>query len=173
MDLVWRGVEVDGLERLRIDQGSSIQIHSVIDSARGRYSYEIECERDWTFRTLHLESAGDELAVDLESDGHGSWTHNGLLRDDLAECVDIDLSASPFTNSLPLRRHPLDIGDEEDFVMAFVEFTDLTVFPDAQRYQRLDEDLYRFESLDSDFTRDLTVDFDGFVVEYPGLFERL
>ena len=57
--------------------------------------------------------------------------------------------------------------------MAYVDFEELTVLPDAQRYTRLDEDLYRYESLDSDFTRDLTVDAAGFVVEYPGLFERV
>jgi hypothetical protein len=172
-ELVWRGVEVDGLERISIDEGSTIRVQSVIDSARGRFSYEIVCDRDWVFRTLHLESATDELAVDLESDGHGLWTHNGLRRDDLAECIDIDLSASPFTNSLPIRRLDLGVGDEADLVMAYVEFADLTVVPDPQRYTRLDEDVYLYESLDSEFSREITVDFDGFVVDYSGLFERL
>jgi hypothetical protein len=58
-------------------------------------------------------------------------------------------------------------------MMAYVDFEELNVLPDAQRYTRLAEDLYRYESLDSDFTRDITVDASGFVVEYPGLFERV
>jgi len=172
-DLAWRGLEVESLERLHIDEGSTIRIQSLIDSARGRFSYEIVCDRDWTFRTLRLEAATGERAVELESDGKGRWIVDGGLRSDLEECIDIDLSATPFTNSLPIRRLDLAIDDEADLVMAYVDFEELTVLPDAQRYTRLDEDLYRYESLDSDFTRDITVDFAGFVVEYPGLFERV
>lgn len=172
-DLAWRGLEVESLERLHIEEGSSIRIQSIIDSARGRFSYEIVCERDWTFRTLHLEAATGERALDLESDGAGQWTVDGERRSDLEECIDIDLSGSPFTNSLPIRRLDLAIDDEADLVMAHVDFEELTVLPDDQRYTRLDEDLYRYESLDSDFVRELTVDAAGFVVEYPGLFERV
>ena len=172
-DLAWRGLEIDSLERVHVDEGSSIRIQSIIDSARGRFSYEIVCERDWTFRTLRLEAATGERALELESDGAGQWTVDGEWRSDLDECIDIDLSGTPLTNSLPIRRLDLAIDDEADLVMAYVDFAELTVLPDPQRYTRLDEDLYRYESLDSDFTRDITVDLDGFVVEYPGLFERI
>jgi hypothetical protein len=64
-------------------------------------------------------------------------------------------------------------GDEADLQVAWVDFPSLEVTPDPQRYTRLDATSYRFDSLDSDFTADLTVDDDGFVVEYPELFERL
>ena len=57
--------------------------------------------------------------------------------------------------------------------MAYIDVADLTVVPDPQRYTRLDEDLYLYESLDSEFSREITVDFDGFVIDYPGLFERV
>jgi hypothetical protein len=172
-DLAWRGLEVESLERLHIDEGSTIRIQSIIDSARGRFSYEIVCDRDWVFRTLRLEAATGERAIELESNGKGEWVVDGVRRTDLDECIDIDLSATPFTNSLPIRRLDLDIDDEADLVMAYIDFEELTVLPDEQRYTRLDEDLYRYESLDSDFTRDLTVDASGFVIEYPGLFERV
>ena len=173
-DLAWRGLEIDSLERLHIDEGtSSIRIQSIVDSARGRFSYEIVCDRNWVFRTLRLEAATGERAVELESDGKGEWTVDGEWRSDLDECIDIDLSGTPFTNSLPIRRLDLAIDDEADLMVAYVDFEELNVLPDSQRYTRLDEDLYRYESLDSDFTRDITVDASGFVVEYPGLFERV
>ena len=41
-----------------------------------------------------------------------------------------------------------------------------------QRYTNLGGGRYRFESLDDDFTADLTVDEAGLVVDYPGLFRR-
>lgn len=150
-----------------------VRATSIIDSARGRYSYEIVCESDWTFRQLRLEAATDERTLLITFDGSGGWEVDGQVRSDLFEAIDLDLSISPFTNTLPIRRLDLAIGEEGDTTVAFVSFPDLEVDLDAQRYTRLDEDLYLFESLDSDFSREITVDREGIVVEYPGLFERL
>ncbi|GAA2083312.1 putative glycolipid-binding domain-containing protein [Pseudolysinimonas kribbensis] len=172
-ELVWRGVEVDGLERARVDEHGGVRVASIIDSARGRYSYELTCDADWTFRTLHLEALEGERAFDLERSADGVWTLDGEERDDLAEAIDLDLAASPLTNTLPIRRLDLAVDDEADIVTAYVSFPDLELVPDPQRYTRLDEDVYRYESLDSDFEADITVDARGFVLEYPGLFERL
>jgi hypothetical protein len=41
-----------------------------------------------------------------------------------------------------------------------------------QRYTRLTDRLWRFDGLDIDFSADIAVDEDGFVVDYPGLFRR-
>jgi hypothetical protein len=50
----------------------------------------------------------------------------------------------------------------------------LAVATDRQRYTCLEPNRrYRYESLDSDFTRDIEVDEDGLVVTYPGLFRRV
>lgn len=172
-DYVFRGLEFESLERLHVEVGEQIRATSVIDSERGRYSYEMVCEPDWTFRAIRIEAATLERALTIESDGRGEWTVDGEWRSDLDECIDIDLSGSPFTNTLPIRRTPLGIDDEAEFTMAWVDLGELSVFPDGQRYTRLDDDTYRFDSLDSDFTADLTVDADGVVIDYPGLFERL
>jgi len=172
-ELVWRGVEVDGLERARVSEGAEVRVESVIDSARGRYSYELRCAADWTFRSLHLEALAGERALDLERTADGRWLIDGEERAELAEAIDLDLAITPLTNTLPIRRLDLAVGDEDDIVTAYISFPDLEIVPDPQRYTRLDEDVYLYESLDSDFEAELTVDASGFVLEYPGLFERL
>ena len=172
-DYVFRGLEFESLERLHVEESTQIRVTSVIDSERGRYSYELVCEPDWTFRVVRIESAGDERALTIESDGKGEWTVDGEWRSDLDECVDIDMVVTPFTNTLPIRRLGMKVEDEADLQVAWVDFPSLEVTADPQRYTRLGPTSYRFESLDSDFTADLTVDGDGFVVEYPELFERI
>jgi uncharacterized protein len=172
-ELIWRGVEVESLERARVDEDAQVRIESVIDSARGRYSYEIVCGRDWTFRSLHLEALAGHRAFDLTRDAAGVWRLDGEERPDLAEAVDLDLAISPLTNTLPIRRLDLAVDDEADIVTAYISFPDLEIVPDPQRYTRLDEDLYLYESLDSDFSAEITVDARGYVLEYPELFERL
>ena len=73
-DYVFRGLEFESLERLHVEEGTEIRVTSVIDSERGRYSYELVCEPDWTFRVVRIESANDERALTIESDGKGEWT---------------------------------------------------------------------------------------------------
>ena len=158
----WQGHERDSLEVLQLDDGlarSEVSFGSMV------WRYEIRLD-GWvttraTIGTLVIEQQGD------------GWTVDGAPRPDLAEAVDIDIVLTPFTNTLPIRRHPLEIGEHADFVMAWVDVPSLEVTPDPQRYTRLDESHYRFDSLDSDFTRTLEVDADGIVVSYPGLFDRL
>ena len=43
----------------------------------------------------------------------------------------------------------------------------------AQAYIRLDSGLVLFEGIDIDFRAELTVDADGFILRYPGLFARV
>lgn len=169
----WRGIEYDGLERLRLEEGGMVRAASVIDSARGRYSYELTAESDWTFRRLQLEALAGERTLTIDYDGRGGWTVDGIERTDLTGAIDIDLAITPFTNTLPIRRLDLAIDDEADVTVAYVSFPDLEVTVEEQRYTRLDDDRYLFESLDGDFSSEIEVDLDGIVVDYPGLFERL
>ena len=77
------------------------------------------------------------------------------------------------TNTLPIRRSPLAIGETRRFKMAYIPATSLEPFATEQIYTRLSERVYRFETADGSFTADIGVDEDGFVTDYPGLFERV
>jgi hypothetical protein len=92
----------------------------------------------------------------------------------LAGAIDIDISITPFTNTLPVRRLRLKTGQSEDILAVYIQLPELTVTTDRQRYTCLEPNRrYRYESLDSDFTRDIEVDGHGLVVTYPGLFRRV
>jgi hypothetical protein len=79
---------------------------------------------------------------------------------------------TPFTNTLAIRRLGLKVGQAAEIKVAYVLVPELRLRAAPQRYTRLAERRWRFDGLDLDFTADLTVDADGFVVEYPGLFRR-
>ena len=56
----------------------------------------------------------------------------------------------------------------------YVRLPELTVTTSRQRYTCLERGRhYRYESLESAFTRELEVDADGLVVTYPDLFRRV
>lgn len=131
--------------------------------------YTLLCDAAWRVRSLWL-SCGDRIRT-LVSDGEGSWTCGDYLPE-LQGAIDVDISATPLTNTLPIRRLALAVGESAEIVTAYVDVPSLDVVLDPQRYTRLSERLYRYDSLDSPFTADVTVDPDGFVLHYPGLFAR-
>lgn len=56
--------------------------------------------------------------------------------------------------------------------VAYITPPSLTVAPDGQRYTWLGPNRWRFDSLGSGFTAELTVDEDGLVIDYATLFRR-
>lgn len=171
-EYTWAGSGGSSLEQLTLMQDGSIRARSRVDAGGDAYDYEVLLDAEWVFRALRIE-AGDGRVLLLRHDASGWWTENRIVRPDLAGAVDIDLSLSPFTNTLPIRRLDLGIGDSAEIVTAYVASPSLAVLPDPQRYTRLDIDRYLYESLDSDFSREILVDADGLVLDYPGLFARI
>jgi uncharacterized protein len=87
--------------------------------------------------------------------------------DRLANAYDVDLYASPLTNTLPLRR----IGMIDFTITAvWVLLPSLAVVPSTQSYTVTSPRSVRYAS--GDFRADLDLDEDRFVVRYPGLAER-
>lgn len=157
------------MERLALrEEHDRLLVDSTVEVGGDRIRYTLELSPLWTFRSLLLRRGDRELRL---ARAHCAWTVDGERRDDLAAAVDVDLFLSPFTNTLPIRRLRLPIGASAEIVTAYVG-PDLSVHPDGQRYTRLDERRYRYEALDGGFERDIEVDADGLVVDYPGLFAR-
>jgi hypothetical protein len=113
-------------------------------------------------------------SLHLQSDGKGRWTDGGgRAWPELDDCLDIDIWPTPFTNTFPIRRQPLAVGERREFVMAWVSAPALTVRPMRQGYTRLADRLYLYENLEgSGFRAELPVDEDGVVLDYQGVFRR-
>ncbi|HKV54515.1 MAG TPA: putative glycolipid-binding domain-containing protein [Candidatus Binataceae bacterium] len=150
----------------------------VIGASEGEHfavRYQIRCDGSWTLEHACIQIVGETRKVEFVSDGHGKWTDaSGNPLRTLDGAIDIDLSVSPFTNTLPIRRLQLAKGSSAEIRAVYVHFPDLAIASDPQRYTCLEPlRRYRYESLDSDFVREIEVDRDGLVVTYPGLFKRL
>jgi len=110
-----------------------------------------------------------------DADGEGHWRDGaGRARPDLDGCIDIDVWPTPFTNTFPIRRRPMAVGERREFVMAWVSAPELTVRPVRQGYTRLADRRYLYENLDgSGFRAELPVDEDDIVLDYQGVFRRV
>jgi hypothetical protein len=148
---------------------------SVLEPSGLHIRYAIRTDASWATRHVEVMLLEERRRLRLHADGAGNWTDDaGTPLPALEGCLDVDLSFSPFTNTLAIRRLGLEPGSSGDTRVALVSVPALTVEPDPQRYTCLaGGDRYRFDSLDSDFTRELPVDEHDLLLEYPGLFRRL
>src|SRR5204863_9416700 len=105
-----------------------------------------------TFESILLQRT-DGVMVVLRRSGDGEWfDRNAHALPELAGCIDIDFEMTPFTNTLPIRRSPLAIGEVRRFRMAYIPADTMEVYPAEQIYTRLRERVYRFETADGSFT---------------------
>ncbi len=154
------GVEADGVAVWR-------------EGGERRIRYRLRCDAAWRVREVRVDAPEDGTSLQLECDGRGAWRSGGIERPDLRGCVDVDLYAVAFTNTLPVRRLGMAVGDTAVIDVAYVRLPSMQVEHVQQRYTRVSDDLYRYESLDSGFTAVVSFDADGLVVDYPGLVRRM
>lgn len=171
----WRSLDDASREHFSLVETSAKIIARGAVAARGHgLFYELECDAAWGVRALDVaDTAGRRLG--LRRSPAGEWRDAaGVPLARLAGCVDIDLSATPFTNTLPLRRLGLlAAGAPVELSMAYVDAATLEATADRQRYTPLSARSFRYEAIDGDFTAEVVVDADGLVLSYPPLFERL
>jgi uncharacterized protein len=136
--------------------------------------YEIHCDENWlTHRVEMQRSIGSGIRnLSLSIESHGGWRSSDKELPALRGCDDVDLSVTPATNTLPIRRLNLQVGNSASVITAWVKFPDLSIEPLSQRYTRLARNTYRYES-NTGFSADIVVDDLGVVTSYPGGWERL
>jgi len=122
-------------------------------------------------RELRLTVApGPRWQIEREPSPDPAMPQDDLMA--LHGLVDIDLGFSPVTNTLPIRRLDPAIGDAVAVTAAWVRFPELTIEPLPQRYIRLAERRYRYESAGGAFVAEIEVDDLGLVTAYEGGWRR-
>jgi hypothetical protein len=189
--LLWRRTDDPGVE------WSIVSLHSEHLEGRGvavaatplpyRCDYHLETDLGFLTRSLAVSTAGagwsrrmslhrreEGWEVTCSQVGTVDLPEAGGDPRGFAAALDIDIALSPLTNILPIRR--LDFlhaapGTTAEIVAAWVLVPSLEVVPARQRYTVVDRRTIRFES--AGFIADLTIDDQGFVVDYPGIATRV
>jgi hypothetical protein len=144
------------------------------DGRRYGLVYEIDIDLQWSVSSFSVRSMeGQEIAYRSVSPGRWHDDNNGPLPG-FDGCIDIDLSFTPFTNTLPIRRVGLKKGQSREFKMLYVPAGNLTPVVDGQRYTCIVPGRrYLYEATDGGFSAEIELDDFGLVRDYPGLFRRV
>jgi hypothetical protein len=180
----WMPLQQIGLEQLHLVENESGVVADglvlgIEHATPFRLWYQVWADNNWHARECLLQVGGENgKTVHLYSDGQGHWIDAvGGAYSVLDGCLDIDISYTPFTNTLPIRRLALKPGENADLLVAYITVPELSIRPVQQRYTCLSQTasggIYRYEGLESNFTADLLVDDQGLVVDYPGIWKRV
>jgi uncharacterized protein len=181
--LIWRALDGLGMEHCELIQpdsdhillkGSVISVHAVPLQS----FYSVTMNSKWTTQHVQVSHENGVLMLVVRE---GRWfvanhDHRSQIVDEhelpnLKGCIDVDLGLTPATNTLPIRRLALEIGETATITAAWVKFPSLEIAPLEQRYERLSEFSYRYSS--TNFTALLEVDEFGLVTRYEGGWERI
>lgn len=181
---VWQRTDLKaGLGLVRLDTGDAIRASGseiALDESSGwLVTFDIELDRKWRTRRVEASVRGDEghRTVALEGDGQGLWMVDGHPAPGLTGCIDVDIAATPFTNTIVIRRVEIPIGDTVEVRVAWIGIPDLGVSAVAQTYRRLEPangvDRYEYRRSGSPTGWVIDVDEDGVALEYEGFARRV
>jgi hypothetical protein len=140
--------------------------------------YRIALDPRWLTRSAHVTGhvASGRHELTLQSDRAGAWRIDGVPAPRLDGCLDVDLESSALTNTLPVHRLGLRVGEEADAPAAFVRALDLSVERLEQHYARLADvetgERYHYAAPAFGFECELLYDEFGLLLDYPGIATR-
>ena len=174
--ILWRRLDQPGHDAARLieqSDGPRLEGTAVFDEGGRpcRLDYLVTCDAAWQTVSARVVGWIGDTPIDLTiaADEQRRWTLNGEPCPQVAGCYDIDLSFTPATNLLAIRRTQVAVGGSVAVQSAWLDFPSLRLAPLDQTYARLDETTWHYESGGGSFAARLASNAAGFVVDYPGL----
>jgi hypothetical protein len=178
VSVLWRRTDHQGLEHCELSPGADPALSGTVLAMFDRpmrVDYAIQCAPDWqTLRTVvDMRHGSARVRFELACGDDRRWQRDGVHVPALDGCVDVDLSVTPSTNTLPIRRLSLAVGESREVTAAWIRLPECALEPLPQRYTRIGERRYLYESRGGAFTAELEVDEHGLVLDYPPAWERV
>ncbi|WP_445167516.1 putative glycolipid-binding domain-containing protein [Mycolicibacterium sp. Dal123E01] len=185
--LTWRAHDDSRMESTRVQlSGNRIKAYGRIAAAAAdthpafSASYDLVTDETGATKRLSLSVtlAERDRQLSIARDEENMWLitdHQGQTRASYEGALDVDVVFSPFFNALPIRRTGLyRRADSVSLPVVYVSLPDLTVKQATISYSSSSNDGGDGITLHSPVAETtITVDADGFILDYPGLAERI
>lgn len=183
--LTWRAHDEPRMESVRVQiSGKRVKAYGrVVAAATSAHpafsaSYDLVTDELGATKRLSLTVtlAERERQLSIARDEENMWLvqeHSGQTsRSAFDGALDVDMVFSPFFNALPIRRLGVLPGSGESVTVpvVYVRVPDLSVVVESISYSATDGGI-NLTSPVAD--TGITVDEDGFILDYPGLAERI
>lgn len=174
----WRALDREGEDTCRLSRASHGWLlvgHARFRDAFGfaALDYVVRCDDNW--RSLSADVAGQHGDLGVQARilrEAGRWWLNDIEQPDVAGATDLDLSFTPATNLMPLRRLMAAEQNALNMTAAWLRYPEAVLRPLDQAYRRTgQEGVVTYEARQTGHATQLTVDQSGFVILYPDAWE--
>jgi hypothetical protein len=176
--LIWNALYSPGAEYFNLwreHNGWRLEgkVAVVLDSYPVHVHYHVACDVQWHTRVVEVEMkmGATTRSLHITVDERRRWHLGGEEIRAVRGCYDVDLSVTPATNTLPIRRLNLTVGENADVAAAWILFPELTVRTLSQKYTHLEPSRYWYQSELGDTIWDIEVDDLELVRRYSNLWE--
>ncbi|MET8773525.1 putative glycolipid-binding domain-containing protein [Nocardia sp. NPDC050713] len=181
--LTWRAHNATRMESVRVTlNGNRIRAAgrmiggACADHPAFSASYDLVTDENGVTKRLSLRTttAAGERHASIARDEENYWlvdAGGSHVRSTFAGALDVDVVLSPFFNTLPIRRYGLQHAvDDLEVPVVYVRLPDLLVQEASLIYSAGADGISVLSPVSS---ATVTVDEDGFLLDYPGLAERI
>jgi hypothetical protein len=181
--LTWRSHDATRIESVRVTlNGNRIRAAgrmiggACADHPAFSASYDLVTDENGMTKRLSLRSstAAGERQASIARDEENYWlvdAAGGHIRSTFGGALDVDVVLSPFFNTLPIRRFGLQHAvDEVQVPVVYVRLPELLVLGASLTYSSGADGISVLSPVSS---ATVTVDADGFLLDYPRLAERI
>lgn len=179
-NVTWKGISADTTETCLLSYLDDViivrsEISGWIDKQPITAEYYIKLDTAWRvmeFDVIAQKGSKPQRRYAMFATADGKWRDNlATPYRDFDGCRFIDITLTPFTNSLPINGLKQNINETRVIDVLYIDIIEDRLSRHTQTYTRLDYNNYRFENDNGNFTADIAVNDDGLVTHYPGLFE--
>jgi len=179
--IVWEGLYHDTEEHCSVNYlEGAIMVRSELEgwalTTPVYMEYVLRLGKDWKVTEVDINfTVGEATHTYLFfRDAAAGWTDaDGNAYPEFAGCDFIDISLTPFTNSLPINGLQWQEEGKREVEVLYIDVLANQLRKDTQHYTRNGPHNFIFENDGGNFIANITVNDDGFVTNYPELFEML
>jgi hypothetical protein len=175
-EAVWKRLDRPGHDVARLEStpdGFRLAGVAIGVAEDGPYAleYTVTCDAEW--RSLRATVAGwsghQERHIEIRRNDADGWSLDGVECPDVRGCPDLDLSFTPATNTIAVRRLNPSLHQVVQSSAAWLTLPSFRLERLDQRYERLGPSTYRYEAIELAFTARIEFRDDGLVRSYEGL----
>lgn len=177
--LIWKGIYYQSLEYFNLfsnDKNYTVESKIIGCHEDNMYTldYRILIDENWIVQDFLIESEINRVKRTFSGKrNHNQWEINGVVHSEYNNFKFIDISLTPFTNTLPVNNLKLSESSSQKIDVMYIDVLQNHIRPVQQQYTRTAVNKYLYENIETDFKAEISVDESGLVTSYPELFEKI
>lgn len=150
-------------------------VNGILEGQPILIEYQVVIDKDWVVKEVQIKSLiGSSKNIILKSNLKGKW-YNEQNQEipEFEGCIDIDISITPLTNSLPINRLKNVLEQRTRITVLYFDIENWKFKKVEQFYTNIAHNLYKYEGVFRNYAANIPTDNFGFVTTYPKLFKRI